>query len=52
MKKYILFIVEGKNDKTEIQAILRAGCGKSFSDNFVDAYHVHNGDITTEKDTT
>ena len=52
MKKYLLFIVECKNDKTEIQAILRAACGQKFSDYFVDAYHVHNGDITTEDDTS
>ncbi len=52
MKKYLLFIVEGKNDKTEIQAILRASCGMSFMENYVDAYHVHGGDITTETDSS
>ena len=52
MKKYILFIVEGENDKREIQTILRAACGSSFFDNYVDAYHVHKGDVTTETDTT
>lgn len=52
MKKYLLFIVEGNNDKKEIQAILRASCGSAFSDHYVDAFHVHNGDITTEKDSS
>lgn len=51
MKKYVLFIVEGQNDKKEIQAILRAACGQSFLESYVDAYHVHDGDITTETDT-
>ena len=48
----MLFIVEGNNDKKEIQAILRGACGQAFTDYFVDAYHVHKGDITTEKDTS
>ena len=52
MKKYLLFIVEGKNDKKELQAILRAACGAAFTNRFVDSYHVHGGDITTEHDTT
>ena len=52
MKKYILFIVEGNNDKREIQAIIRAVCGHTFLERYVDAYHVHNGDITTEKDSS
>ena len=52
MKKYLLFIVEGKNDKTEIQAILRALGSQKFSENYVDIYHTHGGDVTTEKDTT
>lgn len=52
MKKYLFFIVEGKNDKIEIQAMLRALCGKEFQDHYYDAYHIHNGDVTTEKDTT
>ena len=52
MKKYLLFIVEGKNDKKEIQAMIRAACGSSFLDKFVDAYHIHNGDITSEKDSS
>ena len=51
MKKYLFFIVEGKNDKIEIQAILRAAGGEKFLDSYYDTYHVHNGDITTEKDT-
>lgn len=52
MKKYLLFIVEGNNDKREIQAILRAAAGLAFSENYVDAYHVHGGDLTTEKDSS
>ncbi len=52
MKKYVLFLVEGKNDKKEIQAIIRAWWGSSFLDNYVDEYHVHKGDITSEKGTT
>ncbi len=52
MKKYLLFIVEGNNDKREIQAILRAATGSAFSENYVDAYHVHGGDLTTEKDSS
>lgn len=52
MKKYLFFIVEGKNDKIEMQAIIRSSLGSVFLDNYVDSYHVHNGDITTEKDTS
>lgn len=52
MKKYLLFIVEGLNDKREIQAIIRAACGTAFSENYVDAYHVHKGDITAEYDSS
>ena len=33
-----------------MQAMLRASCGNAFTDNFVDAYHVHETDITCEKD--
>ena len=51
MKKYLLFFVEGKNDKIEMQALLRAVGGEKFLAGYYDAYHVHNGDITTEKDT-
>ena len=50
MKKFIFFLVEGNNDKREIQAILRATCGCSFTDNYVDVFHVHKGDITSERD--
>ena len=52
MKKYLLFIVEGRNDKKEIQAILRAAAEPAFSENYVDAYHVHGGDLFTEKDSS
>lgn len=52
MKKYLLFIVEGNNDKREIQAILRAVGGQTFLENYVDTYHVHGGDLTTEKDSS
>lgn len=52
MKKYLLFIVEGLNDKKEIHAFISALCGLKFSENYVDVYYVHHGDVTTEKDTT
>lgn len=52
MKKYILFIVEGKNDKKEMQAILRSVCGQAFKEIYVDAYYVHGGDITSEKESS
>ena len=45
-KKYVLFLVEGKNDKTEIQAMLRAYCSDYFQDRYVDTYVPYNGDIT------
>ena len=52
IKKYVLFIVEGRNDQIEIQAMLRAFCGKNLTDKYVDVYLPINGDITfkeTEK---
>ena len=48
-KKYVLFIVEGKNDQIEIQAMLRAYCANSLQDKYVDIYLPYNGDITFEK---
>lgn len=54
-KKYVLFIVEGKNDQIEIQAMLRAYCANSLQDKYVDIYLPYNGDITfdeTEKTIT
>ena len=45
-KKYILFLVEGKNDQIEIQAMLRAYCSNSLHDRYVDAYLPYDGDIT------
>ena len=35
-KKYVLFIVEGKNDQIEIQAMLRAYCAESLKEKYVD----------------
>ena len=52
MKKYLFFIVEGKNDKIEIQAMLRATLGSEFLNNYVDAYHIHKGDITADNDSS
>ncbi len=54
-KKYVLFIVEGKNDQIEIQAMLRAYCATSLQEKYVDIYLPYNGDITfdeTEKTIT
>lgn len=51
-KKYVLFIVEGKNDQIEIQAMLRAFCAENLRDKYFDVYLPYNGDITfseTEK---
>ena len=48
MKKYILFIVEGTNDKREIGAMLRASCGSKFLEKYVDKYYVCRGDITSD----
>ena len=48
MKKYLLFIVEGNNDRREMQAILRAVCSEAVSNLYVDVFLVNKGDITTE----
>ncbi len=51
-KKYVLFIVEGKNDQIEIQAMLRAYCAENLKDKYKDIYLPYGGDITfseTEK---
>lgn len=48
-KKYVLFIVEGKNDQIEIQAMLRANCADSLRDKYVDIYLPYNGDITIKE---
>ncbi len=49
MKKYVLFIVEGKNDQIEIQAMLRAYCKNSMQDKYSDIYLPYNGDITFDE---
>lgn len=51
MKKYVLFIVEGNNDKREIQAILRAATEQKFTDYYFDSYYTRKGDITSERST-
>lgn len=48
MKKYLLFIVEGINDKREIQAMIRAVTNNHFSDYYVDSYCIKGGDITSD----
>ena len=48
-KKYVLFIVEGKNDQIEIQAMLRAYCANSLQEKYVDIYLPYNGDITFDE---
>ena len=48
MKKYLLFIVEGINDKREIQAMIRAVTNNRFCDHYVDSYCIKGGDITAE----
>ena len=49
MKKYILFIVEGKNDRTEIHSMLRAYCSDSLQNRYHDLYYCHSGDITVDE---
>lgn len=51
MKKYLLFIVEGINDKREIQTMIRAVTNKQFSDYYVDSYCIKGGDITSDYNT-
>lgn len=51
MKKYVLFIVEGSNDKREIQAIIRAATGNKFTELYVDSYYTQKGDLTSERGT-
>ena len=52
-RKYVLFIVEGKNDQTEIQAMLRAYCAENFKNKYADTYLPYHGDITfTESEKT
>lgn len=48
MKKYLLFIVEGANDKREIQSMIRAVTNSRFYDYYVDAYCIKGGDITSD----
>lgn len=51
MKKYVLFIVEGDNDKREVQAIIRAATGQLFPEYYVDSYYTRRGDITSDRNT-
>ena len=52
-KKYVLFVVEGKNDQIEIQAMLRAFSSDIIKEKYVDVYYPYNGDITfDEKENT
>ena len=48
MKKYLLFIVEGINDKREIQAMIRAVTNNRVCDHYVDSYCIKGGDITSD----
>lgn len=49
MKKYVLFIVEGRNDQIEIQSMLRACCVSSLLEKYVDKYVPYDGDITFDE---
>lgn len=49
MKKYLLFIVEGQNDKKEIQAMLRSYYPNEMNELYEDAYKINNGDITSNR---
>lgn len=51
-KKFILFIVEGKNDKREISAILKSPYFDKYKDKYQIEFRVMNGDITTTKNVT
>ena len=52
MKKFLLFIVEGKNDEREINAILHTPSIAQKIEEYVVVFLPHNGDITTETKTT
>lgn len=48
-KKFILFIVEGKNDKHEIEAMLHTKHFDQYRDKYVIQFHVADGDVTADK---
>ncbi len=48
-RKYVLFIVEGKNDQIEIQAMLRAYCANNLKEKYLDTYFPYHGDITFDE---
>lgn len=49
MKKFILFLVEGENDRKELEAILHAKCFEPFKDRYVPEIKVIGTDVTSEK---
>lgn len=48
-RKIILFIVEGKNDVIEIEAIIHSPKYRDYFDNYVCKFCCINGDITSDK---
>ena len=50
-KKFILFLVEGLNDKKELSAILRAPCFRKYHEDYVFRFIIYGNDITAETET-
>lgn len=51
-KKFILFIVEGKNDEREINAILHTSYFSQYREKYNPFFWTKNGDLTTANDVT
>lgn len=52
MKKFILFLVEGKNDEREIGAILHSPCFDSYKEKYQIEFLTKGGDITASTGVT
>lgn len=51
-KKFILFIVEGKNDEREMEALLHTPYFSEYKDKYVPYFSPFHGDLTTDKNVT
>lgn len=51
-KKLIVFLVEGKNDEREINAILNSPCFSKYREKYAPHFIIKHGDITTDNNVT
>lgn len=51
-KKFILFIVEGKNDERELEALLHTPYFSEYLNKYVPQFSQFHGDLTTDKNVT